>query len=157
MRQQFPSFDKGLRRLRAFKDGETDPEGEACMWNCHVLHETVWRGEKKKKKEKKEERSCQLFRHGAGYCAVNKISSAHVTITLVVNGSTGWLYIYIYIYLSKIRKEAPFYLSRNWVRKETTLGEPVLWGNWKKKKEKIVRSNEMGWDDISRMQTRIII
>lgn len=65
--------------------------------------------------------------------------------------------IYIYIYLSKIRKEAPFYLSRNWVRKETTLGEPVLWGNWKKKKEKIVRSNEMGWDDISRMQTRIII
>lgn len=110
---------------------------------------------KKKKKEKKEERSCQLFRHGAGYCAVNKISSAHVTITLVVNGSTGWLYIYIY--LSKIRKEAPFYLSRNWVRKETILGEPVLWGNWKKKKEKIVRSNEMGWDDISRMQTRIII
>lgn len=27
----------------------------------------------------------------------------------------------------------------------------------KKKKEKIVRSNEVGWDDISRMQTRIII
>lgn len=29
---------------------------------------------------------------------------ARVTITLVVNGSTGWFYIYIYI--SKIRKEA---------------------------------------------------
>lgn len=76
------------------------------------------KGGKKKGREEKEERSCQLFRHGAGYCAVNKISSAHVTITLVVNGSTGWFYIYIYIYLSKIRKEAPFYLGRNWVRGE---------------------------------------
>lgn len=26
--------------------------------------------------------------------------------------------LYIYIYLSKIRKEAPFYLGRNWVRGE---------------------------------------
>lgn len=155
MRQQFPSFDKGLRRLRAFKDGETDPEGEACMWNCHVLHETVWRGEKKKERKKRGKKLPAISTRSWILCSEQNIVRARDD-----NISGKWVngvVIYIYIYLSKIRKEAPFYLSRNWVRKETTLGEPVLWGNWKKKKEKIVRSNEMGWDDISRMQTRIII
>lgn len=89
---------------------------------------------KKKKKEKKEERSCQLFRHGAGYCAVNKISSAHVTITLVVNGSTGWLYIYIYIFrkferkLPSISVEIGFEKKRPW--------ENLFYGGIGKKKKK---------------------
>lgn len=39
---------------------------------------------------------------------------ARVTITLVVNGSTGWFYIYIYFENSK-----GSYLDRNWERNET--------------------------------------
>lgn len=54
--------------------------------------------------------------------------------------------IYIYIYLSKIRKEAPFYLSRNWVRKETTPGRTCFMGELEKKKRKncSIERNGMG-------------
>lgn len=64
--------------------------------DCHVFHEK--RGVKKKKgKGKKEVLPAISTRI---LCSEQNI--ARVTITLVVNGSTGWFYIYI----SKIRKEA---------------------------------------------------
>lgn len=65
--------------------------------------------------------------------------------------------IYIYIFrkferkLPSISVEIGFEKKRSW--------ENLFYGGIgkKKKKEKIVRSNKVGWDDISRMQTRIII
>lgn len=43
--------------------------------------------------------------------------------------------LYIYIYLSKIRKEAPFYLGRNWVRGEKKRPwENLFYGRIGKKK-----------------------
>lgn len=118
--------DCGIYALR-----RTDPEGR-CTWNCHVLHESVWKG-KKKGREEKEERSCQLFRHGAGYCAVNKISSAHVTITLVVNGSTGWFYIYIYIFRKFERKLPSISVEIGFEGKRNDPGKTCFMGELEKK------------------------
>lgn len=92
------------------------------------------KGGKKKGREEKEERSCQLFRHGAGYCAVNKISSAHVTITLVVNGSTGWFYIYIYIFRKFERKLPSISVEIGFEGKRNDPGRTCFMGELEKKK-----------------------
>lgn len=91
------------------------------------------KGGKKKGREEKEERSCQLFRHGAGYCAVNKISSAHVTITLVVNGSTGWFYIYIYIFRKFERKLPSISVEIGFEGKRNDPGRTCFMGELEKK------------------------
>lgn len=91
------------------------------------------KGGKKKGREEKEERSCQLFRHGAGYCAVNKISSAHVTITLVVNGSTGWFYIYIYIFRKFERKLPSISVEIGFEGKRNDPGKICFMGELEKK------------------------
>lgn len=99
------------------------------MWDCHVLDESVWSGGKKRKGERKRGKKLPAISHGAGYCAVNKISSAHVTITLVVNGSTGWFYIYVYIFRKFERKlpsmsvEIGFEGKRNDSRRLCFMGE----------------------------------
>lgn len=136
--EQFPSIDKGLRHLRM----ENRSRRGRCMWDCHVLHESVWSGGEKRKGERKRGKKLPAISHGAGYCAVNKISSAHVTITLVVNGSTGWFYIYVYIFRKFERKlpsmsvEIGFEGKRNDSRRICFMGEL--------EKKKIVRWNETG-------------
>lgn len=120
--------DCGIYALR-----RTDPEGR-CTWNCHVLHESVWKGgEKERKRGKGGKKLPAISTRSWILCSEQNIVRARDD-----NISGKWVngvVLYIYIYLSKIRKEAPFYLGRNWVRGEKKRPwENLFYGRIGKKK-----------------------
>lgn len=119
--------DCGIYALR-----RTDPEGR-CTWNCHVLHESVWKGgEKERKRGKGGKKLPAISTRSWILCSEQNIVRARDD-----NISGKWVngvVLYIYIYLSKIRKEAPFYLGRNWVRgKRNDPGKICFMGELEKK------------------------
>lgn len=102
------------------------------MWDCHVLHETVWRGEKKKERKKRGKKLPAISTRSWILCSEQNIVRARDD-----NISGKWVngvVIYIYIFrkferkLPSISVEIGFEKKRSW--------ENLFYGGIGKKKKK---------------------
>lgn len=120
--------DCGIYALR-----RTDPEGR-CTWNCHVLHESVWKGgEKERKRGKGGKKLPAISTRSWILCSEQNIVRARDD-----NISGKWvngvvLYIYIYIFRKFERKLPSILVEIGFEGKRNDPGKICFMGELEKK------------------------